>query len=62
MQQSPLKYTFTVENGIYEVILHFAEIYATVAGFRVFDVAVQGETVIDDLDIYNETGFLDSLH
>ena len=37
-------------------MLHFAEIYANSAGFRKFDVAVQGEGVIDDLDIYATVG------
>ena len=51
-----MTYTFDVPNGEYEVVLHFAEIYANSAGFRNFDVAVQGEGVIDDLDIYATVG------
>ena len=51
-----MTYTFDVPNGEYEVRLHFAEIYANYAGFRKFDVAVQGSRVIDDLDIYANVG------
>jgi len=54
--EGELDYTFAIENGTYDVTLHFAEISQTSEGARVFDVAVQGETVLDDLDVYAETG------
>lgn len=45
-----------IPNGDYQVVLHFAEVYAESAGVRVFSVAVEGTTVIQDLDIYGTTG------
>ncbi len=53
-----------VEDGPYEVRLHFAEIYFQSAGgtsgggvgSRVFDVAVEGELVLDDYDIIADVG------
>jgi hypothetical protein len=50
-------YRFTVpQNGTYQVTLLFAEIYYTATGKRVFDVKIEGQRVIDDLDIYAEVG------
>ena len=53
-------------NGTYEVTLKFAEIYqgtppdsdtdADQTGQRVFDVTTEGQTVLDDYDVYAETG------
>jgi hypothetical protein len=43
-------------NGNYTLELHFAEIYQTAAGARSFSVAVEGATVIRDLDLYLEAG------
>ncbi len=43
-------------NGSYSIALHFAEIYQTTAGARRFSVAIEGNTVIDDLDLYSEAG------
>jgi hypothetical protein len=40
----------------FTVRLHFAEPENLKAGARVFDVRLQGKTVIDNLDIYKETG------
>ncbi|MEO9475727.1 MAG: malectin domain-containing carbohydrate-binding protein [Cyclobacteriaceae bacterium] len=57
-----LKFHFPVPDGKYEVELHFVEPwYGTGGGlgcedWRVFDVAVNGKTVIDDLDIWKEAG------
>jgi glucose/arabinose dehydrogenase/type 1 glutamine amidotransferase len=55
-------FDIAVENGIYNVVLHFAEIYqggdgnGGGEGSRVFDVSVQGETVLEGFDIYAEVG------
>lgn len=51
-------YSFPVTNGAFRVRLHFAEIYAPLfaAGRRVFDVRAEGETVLDDLDVYARVG------
>lgn len=57
-----LKFYFPVKPGAYEIELHFVEPwYGTGGGldctnWRNFDVAVNGETVIDDLDIWSESG------
>ena len=40
----------------YEVRLYFAEIFQTAEGDRVFDVAVEGDTVLNDYDIYADVG------
>ena len=53
---SNFSYNIPVENGSYNVKLHFAEIFFTEAGKRVFDVAAEGALTIDNLDIYAEAG------
>jgi len=40
----------------YTVLLHFAEFYWTVAGGRVFNVAINGTTVLSNFDIYATVG------
>ncbi|HPD18407.1 MAG TPA: glycosyl hydrolase family 8, partial [Candidatus Goldiibacteriota bacterium] len=49
-------YRFDVPDGTYEVTLKFAETYWTSAGARVFDVLIEGTTVLDNLDIYSQVG------
>jgi hypothetical protein len=54
------------ESGTYKVTLRFAEIYqgtppdsdpdADQTGQRVFDVTTEGQTVLDDYDVYAEAG------
>jgi len=44
------------EPGFYDVYLYFAELYFTQSAARVFTVQVQGNTVLQDLDIYSEAG------
>ncbi|MBC7784376.1 MAG: choice-of-anchor D domain-containing protein, partial [Burkholderiales bacterium] len=53
-----LQYTFPVTPGRYEVRLYFAETYGGVAsvGGRVFDVAIEGAKVADNLDIFAQVG------
>ncbi|UOQ69144.1 malectin domain-containing carbohydrate-binding protein [Hymenobacter volaticus] len=51
------RYSFAVSRGKqYEVVLHFAEVYATRAGQRVFDVAAEGLVALNDYDIYQKVG------
>ena len=45
-------------SGDYEVVLHFAEIFWTSAGKRIFDVLVEGELRVNHLDIWATVGAL----
>ncbi|MCB0346887.1 MAG: hypothetical protein KDD66_17345, partial [Bdellovibrionales bacterium] len=53
---SYFEYEFPVDNGTYEVTLHFAEIYFTANNKRIFDVFAEGQLIIDDLDIHSLVG------
>lgn len=44
------------ETHTYQVALHFAETAGLAAGERIFDVKIQGDKVIDNLDIAQEAG------
>ncbi len=57
------QYNFPVQNGDYNVILHFAEIYWGATGGgpggignRIFDVNIEGSLKLDNYDIYAEVG------
>jgi hypothetical protein len=55
-------YRFTVPNGVYSVQLKFAEIYPyTQATKRVFDVAIEGTTVLPNLDVTASVGLFKAL-
>ncbi|WP_390293617.1 malectin domain-containing carbohydrate-binding protein [Haloarchaeobius litoreus] len=64
----PLSYSFPVEDGTYDVTLHLAEIYHGVdggnpdggVGDRVFDVSIEGQTVLSDYDLYEDVGPLNA--
>jgi len=50
-------YSFDVPNGTYNVVLRFAEIYQyAVKGSRIFDVKLEDQVVIKDLDIMARVG------
>jgi hypothetical protein len=49
-------YRFSVNNGIYQVTLKFAETYWTTPNQRVFDVAINGQSLITHLDIVSKVG------
>ncbi len=53
-----LAYAFPVNNGTYDVTLHFADIWqgSQGAGIRVFNVALEGQTVLSNFDIFAEVG------
>ncbi|MEO7426917.1 MAG: malectin domain-containing carbohydrate-binding protein [Fibrobacteria bacterium] len=53
---SELTYTIPVTPGAYNVRLHFAEIYATAPGQRVFDVSIENQTAFAGLDIFAQAG------
>jgi len=53
-------FTYTIpgltSGSQYSVLLHFAETYFTAAGDREFNVAINGTTVLTNLDIYGTVG------
>src|ERR1700679_4383253 len=53
-------FTYTIPGltagSTYTVLLHFAETYFTAAGDREFDVAINGTTVLTNLDVYATGG------
>jgi hypothetical protein len=49
-------YNIPLEIGTYQIMLMFAEIYHTAADKRVFNVSLEGKTVIQNLDIWAEVG------
>ena len=49
-------YRFDVPDGNYQIALHFAEIYFENANERRMSVAIEGQTMISDLDIFKEVG------
>jgi len=57
-----LSYSFPVKDGEYLIELYFSEPWLGTgggmdcAGMRLFDVAVNGKTVVNDLDIWKEAG------
>jgi chitodextrinase len=53
-----VNYNFTLPSGLYEVDLHFAEVFpgAYASGSRVFDVLAEGSGVIFGLDIFDSAG------
>jgi YVTN family beta-propeller protein len=53
-----LAYAFTVPNGSYTVKLHFAETWSggQAVGRRIFDVLLENQLVIDNLDIFAQVG------
>ena len=51
-----LTYTFTVPNGPYLLTFKFAELFLSGYGQRVFNVVVNGQTALSNLDIFSEAG------
>jgi hypothetical protein len=50
------EYRFDLGSGVYDVSLHFAETYYSGSGERYFDVSIEGQLVLDNLDVYSEVG------
>ena len=50
-------YNLSVPNGTYQVNLKFAEIWFTTAGQRVFNVTIEGQTVLSNFDILQQVTF-----
>ncbi len=53
---STLTYDFAVANGTYIVNLKFAEIYFSGTGQRVFNIAINGQAVLNNFDIVAAAG------
>jgi cell division septation protein DedD len=51
-----LTYNIPVVNDTYTVTLHFAEIYFDGPGQRVFNVSIEGQTVLQNFDIWAVAG------
>ena len=51
-----MNYNVPVTNGSYTVMLDFAELYWNAAGKRVFDVTVEGQSMLQNFDIYAAAG------
>jgi len=53
-----LRYRFAVPDGFYTVSLHFANSWSGIQGdgLQVFDVMLENERVLDNLDIFAEAG------
>ncbi|MGV3558398.1 malectin domain-containing carbohydrate-binding protein [Larkinella arboricola] len=49
-------YNLPVANGTYQVILHFAEVYARGAGQRKFNVDIEGERKLTEFDVFTKAG------
>jgi hypothetical protein len=49
-------YTTNVEDGTYKVTLELAEIYWTSDGQRIFDVSLEGNEVVTNIDIHSRVG------
>lgn len=59
--KNKMKFEFDVEDGEYLVELYFIEPWLGVSGInakamRLFDVAINNEVVLNDIDIWNEVG------
>ncbi|MEN0064417.1 MAG: MopE-related protein [Myxococcota bacterium] len=61
-QAGGFTYDVAVPNGLYTVEMEFAEIFnqITMPGQRVFDVLLEGQVVVDNLDIFAEVGAIDT--
>ncbi len=55
-------YKFDVPNGVYRVKLLFAENYWNAPNKRLFSVSIEGQTVIDNLDIFARVGKFHAFH
>ncbi|MBP6671835.1 MAG: family 16 glycosylhydrolase, partial [Bacteroidetes bacterium] len=51
-----VRYRFRVPNGTYSVTLMMAENFFTTAGKRIFSVSIQGEQIVNELDLYATAG------
>ncbi|EDX86073.1 Carbohydrate binding module (family 6) [Synechococcus sp. PCC 7335] len=54
-KNAPANFVIPVDNGNYALNLHFAEIVHDDFGQRLFDIILEGETVLSDLDIFEKS-------
>ena len=54
--QTAFTFNIPVENGTYNVKLHFAELNKFSNNLRLFDVEVEGDLKLDDYDVHAEAG------
>ena len=54
-------YQIPVANGTYMVRMHFVENYYTVPNARVFNISIENQTVLPNLDIYKSVGYRSAL-
>jgi PKD repeat protein len=52
----PMTFERSIDDGTYDVSLRFAETYFNGPDERVFDVTIEGNPNVTDLDVYDETG------
>jgi Malectin domain len=50
------QYEVPVANGLYEITLHFAEVFWSTVGSRVFNIEIEGDLMFEDFDIVAEGG------
>ncbi|HEY8767551.1 MAG TPA: malectin domain-containing carbohydrate-binding protein, partial [Dehalococcoidia bacterium] len=56
-----MSYAFSVPDGTYTVALKFAELYWTSAGQRVFNVSINGKSLLTNFDILTEAAPMTAL-
>ena len=54
-------YAFPIAPGAYVVTLKFAEVYVTGPGQRLFNVAIDGQSVLSDFDIFASAGAMNAV-
>lgn len=60
MREGLSGYRFDVPEGEYEIELRFAENKFKETGQRIFDVKINGQTVLENLDLIKEAGLMES--
>lgn len=58
MTEGLIAYKFDVPDGIYEIELRFVEPKFKETGQRVFDVEINGQKVLENLDLIKKSGFM----
>jgi len=59
-RNSPSEFAYNIpvleERTMYKITLHMAELYHNETGGRVFDVFIEGDSVLADLDLVEDIG------